>query len=93
MGLIIDYQQRRRKRPWIPGVFSPGKPNDYINLFLEETKVWIKQQFTLNHLEAQELLRRIKYYEKIKNDDYYWYVLLSSMYISCSDNMFQSHLF
>ncbi len=61
-----------RRRPWIPGVSSPGKPNDYINMFLEETKIWLRNQMTLDVISAEELGKREKYYSKLKNDNYYW---------------------
>jgi hypothetical protein len=42
----------------VPGVQNPGRPNDYINLFLEETKTWLRTQMTLNVVVAEELTRR-----------------------------------
>ena len=61
-----------RKRPWVPGVISPGRPNDYINLFLEESKTWLKTQLTLDSIHAEELEKRDAFYTKLKNDNYYW---------------------
>ncbi|KAJ1423520.1 hypothetical protein B484DRAFT_451858, partial [Ochromonadaceae sp. CCMP2298] len=61
-----------RARLWVPGVSSPGRPNDYINLFLEETKQWMRSQMTMDAIHAQELSRRDMYYAKLKNDNYYW---------------------
>lgn len=72
LGVIIDYQNNRKRRPWVPGVITPGKPNDYVNLFLEEMKMWIRNQLTLENISAAELLRREKFLEKLKNDNYYW---------------------
>ena len=72
IGVVIDYQVQRRKRIWAPGVSSPGRPNDYVNLFLEETKAWLRHQMTLDNVQAEELARRDTFYTKLKNDDYYW---------------------
>ena len=72
IGKIIEYQTQRRKRRWIPGVQSHGKPNDYINMFLEEMKTWLRSQLTLNSVCAEELVRREQYITKIKHDNYYW---------------------
>lgn len=63
---------RNRRRPWVPGVSNPGKPNDYVNMFLEETKTWLRTQLTLDNVRAEELDKREKYYSKLKNDNYYW---------------------
>lgn len=72
IGMINDYQNIRKLRPWIPGVSSPGQPNDYINMFLEESKQWIRSQLTLDILQADELIRRDSFYTKLKNDNYFW---------------------
>lgn len=72
IGKITEYQVQRRKRAWIPGVQSPGRPNDYINLFLEEMKTWLRSQMTLNVVVAEELTRREVYLAKLKHDNYYW---------------------
>jgi hypothetical protein len=71
--IIIYYHSHGvRARLWVPGVSSPGRPNDYINLFLEETKQWMRSQMTLDAVHAQELSRRDMYYTKLKNDNYFW---------------------
>jgi hypothetical protein len=72
IGTINDYQNKRRQRTWVPGVSSPGKPNDYINMFLEETKQWMRTQMTLDAIESDELRRRDLFYTKLKNDNYFW---------------------
>jgi hypothetical protein len=72
IGMINDYQNVRRKRPWAPPLISPGKPNDYINLFLEETKCWLRTQLSLDNVSAGELKKREKYYSSLKHDNYYW---------------------
>ncbi len=72
MFVCCDCSKSFRRRPWIPGVSSPGKPNDYINMFLEETKIWLRNQMTLDVISAEELGKREKYYSKLKNDNYYW---------------------
>jgi hypothetical protein len=51
---------------------SPGKPNDYINLFLEETKSWLRTQLSLDNVSAEELKKREKFYSNLKHDNYYW---------------------
>jgi hypothetical protein len=73
-----------RRRPWVPGVSSPGKPNDYINMFLEEIKIWLRQQLTLDNVSAEELSKREKYFSKLKNDNYYWYVYPLSIWFLSS---------
>eukprot|EP01034_Spumella_vulgaris_P034722 gene34722-42829_t len=72
IGAIIDYQNIRRARTWIPGIASPGRPNDYINMFLEESKTWLRTQLTLDSVHAIELAQRAEYYTKLMNDNYYW---------------------
>lgn len=72
IGVILEYQNQRRKRLWVPKVSSPGRPNDYINMFLEEMKSWLKNQMTLDNLSAEELKRRNTYIAKLKHDNYYW---------------------
>jgi hypothetical protein len=61
-----------RKRAWIPKISSPGKPNDYINLFLDELKTWLRTQLTLDTVHADELARRGDYFTKLKHDNFYW---------------------
>lgn len=56
----------------MPGISSPGHPNDYVNMFLEETKTWMRAQMTLDAVHAEELARRDNYYTKLKNDNYFW---------------------
>lgn len=63
-----------RARVWVPGVSSPGHPNDYINMFLEESKQWMRSQMTLDAVHAEELARRDNFYTKLKNDNYFWCV-------------------
>lgn len=58
----------------MPGISSPGRPNDYINLFLEESKAWMRAQMTLDAVHSDELARRDNFYTKLKNDNYFWYV-------------------
>jgi hypothetical protein len=41
-------------------------------MFLEETKIWLRNQMTLDNITAEELGKREKYYSKLKNDNYYW---------------------
>lgn len=62
-----------RARPWVPGISSPGRPNDYINMFLEESKTWMRAQMTLDAVHSDELARRDNFYTKLKNDNYFWY--------------------
>lgn len=61
-----------RRRVWVPKVSSPGRPNDYINMFLEEMKGWLRSQLTLDNVSAEELERRHVYITKLKHDNYYW---------------------
>lgn len=72
IGKMTEYQVQRRKRRWIPGMQHGGRPNDYVNMFLEEMKTWMRQQMTLNVIGAEELSRREQYITKLKNDNYYW---------------------
>jgi len=72
LGKIIEYQNQRRMRPWIPGISSPGRPNDYVNMFLEEIKTWLREQLTLDRVALEELRRRDVYFTKLKHDNYYW---------------------
>lgn len=58
----------------MPGIIGPGKPNDFINMFCEESKTWFRTQMTLDSVHAEELARRDNYYTKLKNDNYYWYI-------------------
>lgn len=69
---ICQYQLQRRRRLWVPGLSSPGKPNDYVNMFLEEMKTWLRTQMNLDTVAAEELKRREEYISKIKHDQYYW---------------------
>lgn len=62
---------------------SPGHPNDYINMFLEETKTWMRSQMTLDSVHAEELARRDAYYTKLKNDNYFWYVSWAARAAEC----------
>lgn len=73
IGAIIDYQVKRLTNTYIPGI-SPGKgkPNDYINLFLDEIKTWLRTQLNQDIVYAEELERRNNYLRQIKNDNYYW---------------------
>lgn len=41
-------------------------------MFLEENKVWLRNQLTLDSVSAEELTKREKYFTKLKNDNYYW---------------------
>ena len=70
----------------MPGVSSAGRPNDYINMFLEEMKSWLRNQLTLDNVCAEELERRHVYITKLKHDNYYWYgaVLLFSSSDRCT---------
>lgn len=63
---------RRRNRVFVPGVVSAGKPNDYINMFLEEMKQWLRSQLSLDVVSSEELQKRLTYITKLKNDRYYW---------------------
>lgn len=72
IGKMTEYQIQRRNRRWIPGVQKHGQANDYINMFLEEMKTWMRHQMTLNVVGADELERREQYITKIKHDNYYW---------------------
>ena len=72
IAVIIDYQNKRRQRSYIPMVSSPGKPNDYINMFLEESKCWFRNYMSLENLTSEEMRRRSLYYERLKYDNYYW---------------------
>jgi hypothetical protein len=66
----------------VPGVISPGRPNDYINMFLEESKTWMRDQMTLDAVHAEELARRDNFYTKLKNDNYFWYGILRSILVA-----------
>lgn len=69
---------------WVPGVSSPGQANDYINMFLEESKAWMRAQMTLDAVHAEELARRDNFYTKLKNDNYFWYVCMRMIsWVSC----------
>lgn len=72
MRALILHSVCRRNRVFVPGVVSAGKPNDYINMFLEEMKQWLRSQLTLDSVSAEELKARISYITKLKNDRYYW---------------------
>ena len=72
IGKVIEYQKQRKARTWIPGISSSGRPNDYINLFLEEIKIWCKEQLTLDSVSLEELEKRKVYFQKLKHDKYYW---------------------
>lgn len=72
IGAIVEYQIQRKNRLWVPGVSSAGRPNDYINMFLEEMKCWMKTQMTLDSVAADELRKRHVYIMKLKNDKYFW---------------------
>jgi len=54
IGKITEYRIRRKKRRWIPGVQTHGRINDYINLFLEEMKTWMRTQMTLDCGKQQQ---------------------------------------
>ncbi len=62
-----------RKRFYLPGLLSAGKPNDYINMFLEEMKSWLRTQLTLDVVNLEELRKRSTFIKKLKHDKYYWY--------------------
>jgi hypothetical protein len=72
IGTVIEYQVQRRSRTWIPNVQQHGRPNDYINLFLEELKVWLKNHLTRDEVSLEEMRRRSTYLTKLKNDNYHW---------------------
>ena len=72
IGAIVEYQVQRKSRLWVPGVSSPGRPNDYINMFLDEMKCWMRSQMTLDQVAADELRKRYVYITKLKNDKYFW---------------------
>ena len=59
-------------RPSIPGVSSPGRANDYINLFLEETKLWFKSVLASDKLDLDDLRKRDAYYANVRNDKFDW---------------------
>jgi hypothetical protein len=67
-----------RKRIWVPKLSSAGRPNDYVNMFLEEMKAWLRNQLTLDNVSAEELQRRSAYITKLKHDSYYWSPLPSA---------------
>ncbi len=52
---------------------NAGKPKDYINMFLEEQKSWLRSQLTLDVPQPEELARRDDFLAKLKRDNYYWY--------------------
>jgi hypothetical protein len=72
LTLTLALALTHRSRQWVPGVSSPGKPNDYVNMFLEEIKSWLRSQLTLDSVQAEELQRRDNYFTKLKHDNYYW---------------------
>ena len=69
---VTEYQLERKNRLYIPMVSSPGYANDYINMFLDETKQWIKTKMTSVGLAYEELCKRQEFYENLKNDRYIW---------------------
>jgi hypothetical protein len=72
IGTIIEYQVQRKSRTWVPNVQHHGRPNDYINLFLEELKVWLRMHLTKDEVSLEETRRRSTYLTKLKNDNYHW---------------------
>jgi len=69
---VTEYQLERKNRLYIPMVSSPGHANDYINMFLDETKQWIITKMTSVGLAYEELCKRQEFYENLKNDRYIW---------------------
>jgi len=70
---INEYQEVRKNRVYIPLVSSPGgHANDYISMFLNETKQWIITKMTSLGLTYEELCKRDEFYENLKNDRYRW---------------------
>lgn len=72
IGRIVEYQIQRKSRTYVPGVSGHGRPNDYVNLFLEEIKEWCLDQLALDTVAEEELARRETYFRLLKHDDYYW---------------------
>jgi hypothetical protein len=63
VGKITEYQVQRRRRTWVPGVQSPGRPNDYINLFLvrritSDETVWARYVMAIRWCVCLCLRRR-----------------------------------
>ena len=69
---VTEYQLERKNRLYIPMVSSPGHANDYINMFLDETKQWILAKMISVGLGYEELCKRHDFYENLKNDRYIW---------------------
>jgi hypothetical protein len=72
IGSLIEYQKQRKSRTWVPKVSYHGRPNDYVNMFLEELKVWLGRHLTKDEVSTEELDKRSRYLTKLKNDNYHW---------------------
>lgn len=72
IGAIIEFQLKRSGKTWIPGYSAHGQPNDYINMFFHEMKVWLRLKMTADGVSIMELRKRSEFLRKLKNDQFYW---------------------
>lgn len=72
LGKMIEYQRQRQGRTYVIGLHQRPEPNDYVNMFFEELKLWALEHLTRQEVAVDELQKRATYLSKVKQDRYHW---------------------